>query len=553
LAEVDAGKFLAKEIPMEQIRQVALHEDDNLNALVRKHWGKIDGGTPEERLADIRRFNNDLRAFGGDATRGREMFLKTCGVCHAFFGEGQSVGPDLTHSNRHDRDYLLTSVVDPSVVIRKEFLSYNIELTDGRVLSGLISEQAGNGITLVSGQNEKVTIGRGQIASMQESQVSLMPEGLLHALSPQELRDLFAYLQHENPAAVKKAPMEKRKEGVRISEDGKGFVVSSASKPFVPVGFNYDRDYKMRLLEDYWQTEWSTVAEDFGEMKTLGANVVRVHLQFSKFMDAADKPNAQALGQLKKLLILAEETGLYLDLTGLASYRKSDIAPWYRDSAETARWTAQANFWEAIAQTCAGSPAVFCFNLINEPVVPTQKREDWLVGSLAGFYYVEAITLDPAGRKRSDIARQWIKQMSAAIRKYDKEHLITVGLLPNSADEPSSSGFVPKEIGPEVDYFSVHLYPRTGKLQEDIDTLRKFAIGKPLVIEETFAMHCSTPQLREFLQQSRTYASGWIGFYWGQTPGQLRDSKKYGELVMRDWLGLFQETVASVSQFSPQN
>ena len=54
----------------------------------------------------------------------------------------------------------------------------------------------------------------------------------------------------------------------------------------------------------------------FGQMKKLGANVVRIHLQLGKFMDGPDKPNAKALDRLGKLLELAERTGLYLDLTG---------------------------------------------------------------------------------------------------------------------------------------------------------------------------------------------------------------------------------------------
>src|SRR5687767_5407620 len=76
---------------------------------------------------------------------------------------------------------------------------------------------------------------------------------------------------------------------VRVSSDSRGFV-TSGNKPFIPWGFNYDRDFKLRLLEEYWETEWDTVEQDFREMKQLGANVVRIHLQFAKFMRGPDKP-----------------------------------------------------------------------------------------------------------------------------------------------------------------------------------------------------------------------------------------------------------------------
>jgi hypothetical protein len=89
---------------------------------------------------------------------------------------------------------------------------------------------------------------------------------------------------------------------VRVSRDQKGFVLDPSGRPFVPWGFNYDRDDKGRLLEDYWETEWPAVEAHFGQMKKLGANVVRVHLQLGKFLDGPDRPNARALDRLGQLL-----------------------------------------------------------------------------------------------------------------------------------------------------------------------------------------------------------------------------------------------------------
>jgi putative membrane-bound dehydrogenase-like protein len=195
LQEVEAGKIATKEIPVDQLRRISLHNDKQLDSIVHKYWGNITGGTPEEKLAVVRRFNNDLRAFPGDLTRGHELFMKNCGVCHELFGEGAKVGPELTHANRADRDFLLVSIVDPSAVIRKEFLNYNVETKDGSVLSGLIVEQSPNSITLAAAKNERTTILRANIKELRESQVSLMPEGLLEPLTPQERRDLFSYLQ----------------------------------------------------------------------------------------------------------------------------------------------------------------------------------------------------------------------------------------------------------------------------------------------------------------------------------------------------------------------
>ena len=331
---------------------------------------------------------------------------------------------------------------------------------------------------------------------------------------------------------------------LQVSPDGRGFVQAPSGKAFVPWGFNYDRDYKSRLLEDYWQAEWPTVEGDFREMKQLGANVVRIHLQFARFMDGPNTANQQSLAQLTRLLRLAEQTGLYLDLTGLACYRKADVPAWYNAQNEIRRWDAQAHFWEAIARTCAASPAVFCYDLMNEPIVPAGKRTpgDWLTGELGGFTYCQFISLDQAGRPRPRIARQWAAKLAAAIRRYDRRHLITIGLLPNSLETPVSiSGFAPTKIAAPLSFICIHLYPRSGHLQDDLKLLSGFNVGKPVVVEEMFPLDCSTAELGEFIRASRGKAAGWLGFYWGQAPSELEHSTNLVDVLTRDWLRLFQQ------------
>jgi hypothetical protein len=333
-------------------------------------------------------------------------------------------------------------------------------------------------------------------------------------------------------------------EPVRVAKDGTGFVGATTGKKFIPWGFNYDHDAKGRLIEDYWADEWDTVKTHFAQMKSLGANVVRIHLQFGKFMDAVDKPNAKALDRLIDLLKLAETTGLYLDLTGLGCYHKADVPAWYDALGEKDRWAAQAKFCEAVADRCKESRAVFCYNLMNEPVVPGGKRKpgDWLGPPLGDKYFVQVISLDQAGRKRPDIARAWVKELVAAIRKHDQEHLVTVGLVDWSLDRSGlTSGFVPQAIVDELDFLSVHLYPQAGKVDDAITTLKGFAVGKPAVIEETFPLRCSAAELDSFIEKSEGVAAGWIGFYWGVPPEQLRKSKAIADAMTLGWLEVFEK------------
>src|SRR3954469_20093422 len=68
-------------------------------------------------------------------------------------------------------------------------------------------------------------------------------------------------------------------EFIKVSKDGRQFVRATSGRKFIPWGFNYDHDRNNRLLEQYWNKSWPDVVSDFEEMKQLGANVVRIHLQ----------------------------------------------------------------------------------------------------------------------------------------------------------------------------------------------------------------------------------------------------------------------------------
>ena len=318
---------------------------------------------------------------------------------------------------------------------------------------------------------------------------------------------------------------------VRIDAEGQGFVTGDPPKVFRPWGLNYGN--AGRLIEDFWEKEWQTVVDDFAEMKALGANVVRIHLQFAKFMDSATAPNGAALKKLTGLLALAENSGLYLDLTGLACYRTEDVPKWYDAMSESDRWAAQAVFWEAVAKTSAGQSAVFCYDLINEPLSPAGKREPraWYSGKkLGGYDFLQMISLDSAGRTRTEVARQWIRMLTKAIRKHDQRTPITVGMLPTVAGWGHMSGFIPADLKDDLDYISVHIYPVSGKPDDAIERTTTFAVGKPLVIEETFALSCNREELAGYLTRSAPTAHGWMMHYDGQAIEELTALEK-----TKDW------------------
>lgn len=308
------------------------------------------------------------------------------------------------------------------------------------------------------------------------------------------------------------APLER----IVISRDGKGFSRASSGQPFRPWGVNYGN--AGRLMEDFWEAEWGTIEGDFREIMTMGGNVVRIHLQFGKFMNGPAEPNPRAFDKLARLFTLAERTGLYLDVTGLASYRPADRPAWYDDLTDKARWEVQASFWKAVARVGSRSNALFCYDLMNEPISPAGDSGKWYSGNLLGEYdFVQFIARTNAGRTRGAIATAWIDTLSAAIRAEDQRALITVGGLPWVSGWKHLSGFIPSEIAPHLDFISVHIYPKSKDPSEAARALSECDVGKPVVIEETFPLECSVPELEKFLRESRGIACGWVWHYDGIT------------------------------------
>jgi hypothetical protein len=331
-------------------------------------------------------------------------------------------------------------------------------------------------------------------------------------------------------------------EFIRVSQDGRHFVFSNSGLNFTPWGFNYDHDRAGRLLETYWKEEWDTVAHDFEEMKILGANTVRIHLQVSRFMKSAQEPDQESLRQLARLLRVAEGTGLHLDVTGLGCYDKKDVPPWYNDLNEAQRWDVQARFWEAVAGMCSNSPAVFCYDLMNEPLLSEDKKNrDWTPGAFGDRYYMQRLTLDFAGRSQKQIAKAWVDKLVTAVRKRDPRHLITIGEVPWALDFPGAEPlFQSKDVGRNLDFVSLHFYPRTGQVNQALKALRVYNAGKPIIIEEMFPMNCPVEDLDQFIDRSKPMAAGWISFYWGKTIAEYKQkTDSIPEAMMLGWLEYF--------------
>lgn len=195
LDAVDRELVPVERISIDHQRQMALHRDADLKQRIEKRWGKIQAATAKLKTERIKNLMIHARLGKGDASREAAIFKMTCAACHKLRGEGEALGPDLTQTERKNLEMMLLNIVDPSSLVRPEYVAYVVATHDGRVLSGMLHSETVQAVPLIDAKKNKFTISRADIEELKASDVSLMPDNLLDPLGAQQLRDLIQFLQ----------------------------------------------------------------------------------------------------------------------------------------------------------------------------------------------------------------------------------------------------------------------------------------------------------------------------------------------------------------------
>ncbi len=196
LDAMEAGQIPASDLTAFGARQIRSLGDPRLSARLTSLWGELRD-TPRDRAKQVERMRKWMTRdvlSEADLGRGRALFQKQCANCHQLFGEGGKIGPDITGAQRHNLDYMLENIIDPSASVSNDYRMEVLRLVDGRVVTGLVESQ-GSDLIAVQTVNERIVIPTADVAHRRQSSLSIMPQGLLEPLSDDQIRDLFAYLQ----------------------------------------------------------------------------------------------------------------------------------------------------------------------------------------------------------------------------------------------------------------------------------------------------------------------------------------------------------------------
>jgi len=384
-------------------------------------------------------------------------------------------------------------------------------------------------------------------------------------------------------------------EFIAVAPDGQGFIETDSGCSYIPFGTNYYDPHTGWAPKLWRRFDAEKVRHLFQVMSGMGVNCARVFLTAGSFQPAAEKIEEQALVKLDKLVEIARENSIRLILTGpdhwegVPDYWKPDRF------AGQAALKALENFWSIVAHRYRNEPAIFAWDLLNEPHMPwfveqwQPKWNAWLQSTydnretLKAAWGNELTEADKWGNvavpeNRSDsgnprlrdwqhfreyLADEWVRQQVEAIRRVDKSHLITVGYIqwsyplvrPGNPDRYAA--FNPRRQARWLDFVTIHFYPNLGSpfqseenWQKNIGYLQGVLAychtGKPVVLGEFGWYGGGAPQHHPYLSElqqarwiskeieaSRSLADGWLSWPFADTP-ESRDISLFAGLVKDD-------------------
>jgi putative membrane-bound dehydrogenase-like protein len=204
LDAVEQKRIGKQDVGATAIRQLRSLNNGEISRRVDLLWPEMRQLSSEKQslAAHYRALATPEKIAAANPSHGRELFNQTCAPCHTLYGEGGKIGPDLTGSDRKNLSYLIDNIVDPSAVVPQDYRVTTITLKDGRVINGIVVAKTPRMITAQT-PSERLDLERSEIESMQESTMSMMPEGLLESLKESDVPDLMAYLMSTGQVPLK--------------------------------------------------------------------------------------------------------------------------------------------------------------------------------------------------------------------------------------------------------------------------------------------------------------------------------------------------------------
>jgi putative heme-binding domain-containing protein len=176
--------------------------------IIIERTNTLSVGQRAEREKVLARYTG-VASLKGEARSGAELFQQNCAQCHRLRGEGIEVGPDLGMMAGKPVEQLVVGILDPNAAMESRYQSFTAMTTSGHEVSGIIVAETPTTLTLRAPNRPDETVLRAELKELIAGGLSLMPEGLENALSPQQLADLIAYISSPGGNSNSQKPSSK--------------------------------------------------------------------------------------------------------------------------------------------------------------------------------------------------------------------------------------------------------------------------------------------------------------------------------------------------------
>jgi len=183
-------QVLAGDLGTARIQLFQKHKD----AEIRQRAEKLFADQQLSKRDDVVQAYQPALSLEGNVERGRKLFRKTCTSCHQLEKVGTALGADLKGIKDRGNPAILLNILDPNREVKPQFVSYVLITNRGRSISGLITAESANSVTLKRADGGGDTVLRVDIDELTSTGLSFMPEGLEKEINHQQMADLLAYL-----------------------------------------------------------------------------------------------------------------------------------------------------------------------------------------------------------------------------------------------------------------------------------------------------------------------------------------------------------------------
>ena len=189
LEAIDENRLRIEEVPADAIQTLREHENHEVLKIAAHVLPAV-----EQRSGLIERYQAALET-AGDPQRGETIFNNTCLSCHQTQdGRGFVFGPPIATFKSAGKDSILNNILDPNKEVAPQYQAFHFKLNNSESYTGMIAAEDSRNVTLMLPGGINKIFPRSEVGSMSGIGRSLMPEGLEHTFTINDMADLLSYL-----------------------------------------------------------------------------------------------------------------------------------------------------------------------------------------------------------------------------------------------------------------------------------------------------------------------------------------------------------------------